>query len=79
MMHHGRRGLPAVILGDAPELPRVWRLALVLFIVALGFICYYFRVVHAHTFGIIGFSIAIGVLLARRVWWERHRPSRSQQ
>ena len=44
---------------------------LVLSVLVLGFTCYYFRLVHAATFEIIGFGYVIAYFVLRRIWWSR--------
>jgi hypothetical protein len=54
-----------------PSWPRPVRIAIVLFLVSIGFVCYYFRLTSAKGFACIGFSIAFALLLIRRAMWKR--------
>ncbi len=72
-MSRVREAIRRLVLGDAPRLSRPARLLLVSVVVAGGYVCYHFRLVHARTFGAIGVVFILLILLARRYWWWRQR------
>ena len=59
------------LFGDTPRPSRLERSSLVFSIVALAYICYRFRLVHAQTFEVIAFGFVISYFAVRRVWWSR--------
>ena len=66
-----RERIRKILFGDTPRPSRLERVLLVFAIVLGAFVCYRFQLVHAHTFGILGFSFVIVYFVARRIWLAR--------
>ncbi len=59
-----------VIFGDTPRPSRLERVLLVFAVVASGFVCYYFRLLKAREFELVGFSEVFLYFALRRMWWK---------
>jgi hypothetical protein len=66
-----RERLRKFLFGDAPRPKPLERVLLPVSVAVGGFVCYYFRLVHAHTFGVIGFGCMFAYFVLRRLWWSR--------
>jgi hypothetical protein len=75
-----RERVRRVLFGDAPRPKPLERVLLVLSVVVGGFVCYYFRLVHASTFEVIGIGCMFLYFVLRRIWWSRRaaRPAGDQ-
>jgi hypothetical protein len=52
-----------------PRWPRWVRLLIGLAVVAAGYVCYRWRLMHAREFGLLGFAFVCALLLIRRALW----------
>lgn len=66
-----RERIRKLVFGDTPRPSRLERVLVVLSIVAVAYVCYRFRLVHAHEFAVIGFGMVIAYFVLRRAWWRR--------
>jgi hypothetical protein len=67
---HRRERIRKVVFGDTPRPSRLERILLVFAIVATAFICYYFRLVKAREFEVIGIAEVVLYFVLRRAWWK---------
>lgn len=73
-----RERIRKAILGNTPRPSPLERFSLVFAIVALAYICYHFRLVHAQTFEVIAFGFVISYFAGRRIWWSRRMAREAQ-
>jgi hypothetical protein len=78
--HRRHERIRKVLFGDTPRPKPLERVLLVLSIVVGGFVCYYFRLVHASTFEVIALACLFAYFCLRRIWWSRKmaRPAGGQ-
>jgi hypothetical protein len=69
--HRRRERFRKVLFGDTPRPKPLERVLLILSVVVGGFTCYYFRLVHASTFEVIGLGSLFAYFMLRRLWWSR--------
>ncbi len=71
-----RDRLRRIIFGNTPRPSRLERALLVFTVVATAYISYHFRLVHAQTFGVMGFGFVVAYFAVRRLWWSRKTAQR---